>query len=155
VSGSSAESVPFPYAGLRPEAESLVQQHSAKDRGARAIFVKTDVTIWDELTHAFEVADAEFGGADIVCPGAGESIAKSSFPCSMIDMLIFHRYLRASLDKLLVSKTEGQPPLLSSDTALDWNADPLISGILLVQGRPKTSCMATMESVTTPCWIST
>jgi len=32
----------------------------------RAIFVKTDVIEWDELYNMFDVAEQEFGGADIV-----------------------------------------------------------------------------------------
>lgn len=57
---------------LRPEAQELVDKHSAKEgNGPRAIFVKTDVTIWDDLTNAFEETEKEFGEADIVCPGAG------------------------------------------------------------------------------------
>ena len=32
----------------------------------RAVFVKTDVRIWDDLTRMFDVAEQEFGGADIV-----------------------------------------------------------------------------------------
>lgn len=35
------------------------------------MFVKTDVVKWPDLDNAFNVADQEFGGADIVCPGAG------------------------------------------------------------------------------------
>jgi NAD(P)-dependent dehydrogenase (short-subunit alcohol dehydrogenase family) len=35
------------------------------------VFVKTDVTVWKELENMFEVAEKEFGGVDIVCPGAG------------------------------------------------------------------------------------
>lgn len=72
---------------LRPEAEDVVNERSAKDIKPRAVFVKTDVTNWDQLTNMFEVAEKEFGGADIVsryesdyrsmltmrkiCPGAG------------------------------------------------------------------------------------
>nr|POF07212.1 15-hydroxyprostaglandin dehydrogenase [nad(+)] [Quercus suber] len=58
---------------LRPEAQQLVDAHSAQDdpSKARAVFVKTDVVNFDQLAHMFEVADREFGGADIVCPGAG------------------------------------------------------------------------------------
>ncbi|KAF2215332.1 hypothetical protein CERZMDRAFT_56912 [Cercospora zeae-maydis SCOH1-5] len=57
---------------LRPEAEQLVKQYSAQDDNKpRAVFVKTDVVNWDQLANAFDVADKEFGGADVVCPGAG------------------------------------------------------------------------------------
>lgn len=51
---------------LRPEAEEVVKLYSSKESSARAVFVKTDVMVWDQLTKMFEVADAEFGGADIV-----------------------------------------------------------------------------------------
>lgn len=58
--------------GLRPEAEKLIEQHSCQDGAKpRAVFVKTDVTNWDQLETMFATADREFGGADIVCPGAG------------------------------------------------------------------------------------
>ncbi|RGP67479.1 3-hydroxybutyrate dehydrogenase [Fusarium longipes] len=53
---------------LRPEAQDLVSQHSSSPR---AVFVKTDVTSWKELTNAFRTAVKEFGDFDIICPGAG------------------------------------------------------------------------------------
>ncbi|KAK5136675.1 hypothetical protein LTR08_002328 [Meristemomyces frigidus] len=57
---------------LRPEAQKLVEEHSSNDGAkARAVFVKTDVVQWPDLDNMFEVAEKEFGGADIVCPGAG------------------------------------------------------------------------------------
>ena len=53
--------------GLRPEAQKVVDEHSSKDGSKpRAVFVKTNVTIWDDLTNMFEQAEKEFGGADIV-----------------------------------------------------------------------------------------
>ena len=58
--------------GLRPEAEQLVQQYSNRNGTTpTAIFVKTDVASWAQLENAFDVTDKEYGGADIVCPGAG------------------------------------------------------------------------------------
>ncbi|EMT67093.1 hypothetical protein NOF04DRAFT_16033 [Fusarium oxysporum II5] len=54
---------------LRPEAEALVLKY--KDSSPRAVFVKTDVTSWKDLTNAFKTAVREFGDFDIVCPGAG------------------------------------------------------------------------------------
>ncbi|CAN8095878.1 unnamed protein product [Discula destructiva] len=56
---------------LRPEAEELLAQYSDVGKGPRAIFVKTDVTLWSELSNMFEVALREFGDVDVVCPGAG------------------------------------------------------------------------------------
>lgn len=35
------------------------------------MFTKTDVTLWEDLEQMFEVAEKEFGGTDVVCPGAG------------------------------------------------------------------------------------
>lgn len=55
--------------GLRPEAEALVSRHDNSE--PRAVFVKTDVTIWSDLNRMFETATREFGSFDIVCPGAG------------------------------------------------------------------------------------
>ena len=57
--------------GLRPEAEELVAQYPLTLSGAKAVFQKTDVTDWAQLDKMFEVAIEHFGGADIVCPGAG------------------------------------------------------------------------------------
>ncbi|KAI8938497.1 hypothetical protein NX059_004387 [Plenodomus lindquistii] len=58
--------------GLRPEAQVLVDQHTAKNAGKpRAVFLKTDVTRWADLENMFAVALKEFGEVDVVCPGAG------------------------------------------------------------------------------------
>ncbi|TWU73730.1 hypothetical protein ED733_000404 [Metarhizium rileyi] len=57
--------------GLRPEAEELVSKHANMTDSPRAVFTKTDVTSWPDLKRMFEVAVAEFGSFDIVCPGAG------------------------------------------------------------------------------------
>ena len=51
--------------GLRPEAQKLVDEHGSSHK-PRAVFVKTDVRIWDDLGRMFAVADEEFGGCDIV-----------------------------------------------------------------------------------------
>ena len=57
---------------LRPEAQALLSQYpSSSSSGTKAIFQKTDVTDWAQLDKMFEVAISHFGGADIVCPGAG------------------------------------------------------------------------------------
>ncbi len=55
--------------GLRPEAEALIARHNSGE--PRAVFVKTDVTVWADLNGMFETALSEFGSFDIVCPGAG------------------------------------------------------------------------------------
>lgn len=57
--------------GLRPEAEALIAEHSKPEKSPRAIFVKTDVTSWPELSNMFDVALEEFGDVDVLCPGAG------------------------------------------------------------------------------------
>ncbi|KAF5871954.1 putative nad-dependent 15-hydroxyprostaglandin dehydrogenase protein [Botrytis fragariae] len=56
---------------LRPEAEELISKYSDSSNGPKAVFLKTDVTEWAQLEKMFEVATEQFGGADIVCPGAG------------------------------------------------------------------------------------
>ncbi|KAF2791748.1 NAD(P)-binding protein [Melanomma pulvis-pyrius CBS 109.77] len=57
---------------LRPEAQKLVDEYKEKaESKPRAVFLKTDVTDWPQLEKMFETARAEFGGVDIVCPGAG------------------------------------------------------------------------------------
>ncbi|CAD6442054.1 94cea6f4-2257-45a0-8b47-12b92927dc32 [Sclerotinia trifoliorum] len=56
---------------LRPEAQELVSKYSTSSNGAKAVFQQTDVTEWSQLEKMFEVANEHFGGADIVCPGAG------------------------------------------------------------------------------------
>ncbi|KAH6955762.1 hypothetical protein BKA56DRAFT_503090 [Ilyonectria sp. MPI-CAGE-AT-0026] len=61
--------VVFADLSLRPEAQEVVSQH--KDTTPRAVFVKTDVTSWPDLSGMFETALSEFGGFDVVCPGAG------------------------------------------------------------------------------------
>ena len=48
---------------LRPEAQKLIVEYTSQPR---AVFVKTNVVRWDELTDMFDVAEKEFGGADIV-----------------------------------------------------------------------------------------
>lgn len=53
---------------LRPEAQKLIDEHTSNPK---AIFVKTDVTMWDQLSHMFDVAERQLNGVDIVCPGAG------------------------------------------------------------------------------------
>jgi NAD(P)-dependent dehydrogenase (short-subunit alcohol dehydrogenase family) len=54
--------------GLRPEAQELVTKYTTSPK---AVFQKTDVTDWKQLQTAFDVAKKEFGGIDIVGPGAG------------------------------------------------------------------------------------
>ncbi|APA09596.1 hypothetical protein SS1G_06252 [Sclerotinia sclerotiorum 1980 UF-70] len=56
---------------LRPEAQELVSKYSASSNGAKVVFQQTDVTEWAQLEKMFEIAIEHFGGADIVCPGAG------------------------------------------------------------------------------------
>jgi 3-hydroxybutyrate dehydrogenase len=56
---------------LRPEAEALLSEYPSTSAGTKAIFQKTNVTDWAQLDKMFEVATTQFGGADIVCPGAG------------------------------------------------------------------------------------
>ncbi|KAI5196967.1 hypothetical protein E4T38_08217 [Aureobasidium subglaciale] len=64
--------VVFADLGLRPEAQAIADQYSQKSTGQpRAIFQRTDVTDWTQLSRMFEVAQEEFGGVDLVCPGAG------------------------------------------------------------------------------------
>ncbi|OCL14952.1 NAD(P)-binding protein [Glonium stellatum] len=62
----------FADLALRPEARKIVEAYSSKSEGkARAAFIQTDVRDWKQLSRMFEVADKEFGGVDVVCPGAG------------------------------------------------------------------------------------
>jgi 3-hydroxybutyrate dehydrogenase len=56
---------------LRPESEALVSQYPLTSPGAKSVFQRTDVTDWAQMDKMFEVAIQHFGGADIVCPGAG------------------------------------------------------------------------------------
>ena len=53
---------------LRPEAQQLINEH--KD-SPKAIFQKTDVTSWKDISALFKTAEEQFGSFDIVCPGAG------------------------------------------------------------------------------------
>ncbi|KAF6225688.1 hypothetical protein HO133_009688 [Letharia lupina] len=64
--------VVFADLALRPEAQELVSNHANRSQSpAKAVFQKTDVRDWQQLERMFHVASKEFGGADIVCPGAG------------------------------------------------------------------------------------
>jgi 3-hydroxybutyrate dehydrogenase len=56
---------------LRPESEALLSQYPLSSPGPKAVFQRTDVTDWLQMDKMFEVAIRHFGGADIVCPGAG------------------------------------------------------------------------------------
>lgn len=53
---------------LRPEAEELVKKYTSSPK---CLFIKTDVTDWKQLQHSIDQTVAEFGGLDIVGPGAG------------------------------------------------------------------------------------
>lgn len=56
---------------LRPEAQNLVDEYSGKADGPKAIYQKTDVSSWADLSSLFQAAEQQFGTYDIVCPGAG------------------------------------------------------------------------------------
>ncbi|KAI1633823.1 short-chain dehydrogenase [Biscogniauxia mediterranea] len=58
---------------LRPEAQALVSAHTAAAGSPppRAVFVETDVRSWAALARAQQRAVDEFGGFDVLCPGAG------------------------------------------------------------------------------------
>lgn len=57
---------------LRPEARAITNQYAkTSSNQPRAFFQKTDVTDWTQLSRMFKVAQEEFGGTDLVCPGAG------------------------------------------------------------------------------------
>lgn len=56
---------------LTADAQKVVDAHSGEGGGPRAIFLQTDVTDWGQLARTFDVANAEFGGIDLACPGAG------------------------------------------------------------------------------------
>lgn len=64
--------VVFADLALRPEAKEMVDSHSTPQEGrGRAVFQETDVRDWPQLERMFTTAEREFGGIDIVCPGAG------------------------------------------------------------------------------------
>lgn len=58
---------------LRSESQALLDQYSkpAGEGSGRAVFLKTDVTAWDDLRAMLAKAISEFGSFEIVCPGAG------------------------------------------------------------------------------------
>lgn len=57
---------------LRPEGQKVVDEYTSPSKGTgRAVFQETDVRSWSHLNRMFDVAEKEFGGVDIVCPGAG------------------------------------------------------------------------------------
>lgn len=53
---------------MRPEVEETLK---TAGKSAKAVYVKTDVTKWDQLQNAFDAAIKQFGTLDIVVPGAG------------------------------------------------------------------------------------
>ncbi|OAL32746.1 hypothetical protein AYO22_00220 [Fonsecaea multimorphosa] len=62
--------VVFADLSLRPEARELVSAHQGRTT-AQAIFQKTDVSSWKDLSDTYEMTKDRFGRVDIVCPGAG------------------------------------------------------------------------------------
>jgi 3-hydroxybutyrate dehydrogenase len=62
---------------LRPEARDIVQAHpdvsdgSCTSNKGKAVFHRTDVSSWTDLSGAFSAAKSRFGKIDIVCAGAG------------------------------------------------------------------------------------
>ncbi|KAJ9606668.1 hypothetical protein H2200_008676 [Cladophialophora chaetospira] len=62
---------------LRPEAEELVQSYTSGSenpgvgRKAQAMFYRTDVSSWTDLSKVFSATKKPYGGVDIVCAGAG------------------------------------------------------------------------------------
>lgn len=62
---------------LRSEAHEVVQSYSNNSGNltatnkAQAVFQRTDVSSWVDLSEAFNVAKARFNAVDIVCAGAG------------------------------------------------------------------------------------
>ena len=74
---------------LRPESEALISQYARTSSGAKAVFQKTDVTDWAQMDKMFEVAIQHFGGADIVCPGAGVYEPVRSFHTLLIPSHLF------------------------------------------------------------------
>ncbi|KAI4727871.1 NAD(P)-binding protein [Aureobasidium sp. EXF-10728] len=89
--------------GLRPEAKAITDKYSqTSPNQPRAFFQKTDVTDWKQLSRMFDAAEEEFGGTDLVCPGAGVFEPKwSSFwhpPGSLESKDSVHGDRYASLD---------------------------------------------------------
>ncbi|KAJ9626376.1 hypothetical protein H2203_004008 [Taxawa tesnikishii (nom. ined.)] len=82
--------VVFADLSLRPEAQKVVGEHSAKSTGkARAIFQQTDVTDWKQLRALFSVASREFGDVDIVCPAKSKD-SQDSGHYATLDININH-----------------------------------------------------------------
>ena len=81
---------------LRPEAQRLIDEYTSQPR---AVFVKTNVVIWDELTNMFDVAEKEFGGADIVRQQLHPSLVHHSWLTT--PGMPRSRRLRTALEQLL------------------------------------------------------
>lgn len=58
---------------LRPEAEEVVARHASAARGGQpaALFHKTDLTDWAQISAMWAAALAAFPQVDVVCNGAG------------------------------------------------------------------------------------
>lgn len=87
--------------GLRPEAQKLVDEYTTQPR---AVFVKTDVVMWDQLMNMFDVAEKEFGGADIVSLHILSCylyIRGAAIVLTVIPGMSWRGNIRARMDKLL------------------------------------------------------
>lgn len=125
---------------LRPEAEELVANHQSPSRApARATFQKTDVRRWEHLELMFRTASKEYGGADVVCPGAGvfEPVCWRTHSSHCISMRSPSILLDLSVP---VAFTVGEEPLCKCDsrlivrvcllpTGLRWNWLPFLQSI--------------------------
>ncbi|KAL9595322.1 MAG: hypothetical protein Q9219_006518 [cf. Caloplaca sp. 3 TL-2023] len=120
----------FADRALRPEAKEVVAAHSRPTHDqARAVFQETDVREWPQLERMFHRATKEFGGVDIVCPGAGVyeppfssfwhppsspgcEDAPSSSRYASLDINLVHpiRTTQLAIAHFLSRRTSGQQP---------------------------------------------
>ena len=132
---------------LTADAQKVVDAHTGNNGGPRAIFVETDVTDWGQLAKTFEVANTEFGGIDLACPGAGVFEPKfSNFwhppgakeSPSKDPVTGFGHY--ASLD-INISH-----PIRMTQLAISWFLNPLKGPKASPQNPKRVVCIASIAS---------
>jgi NAD(P)-dependent dehydrogenase (short-subunit alcohol dehydrogenase family) len=115
---------------LRPEAQKLVDEYTSQPR---VVFVKTDVVMWDQLTNMFDVAEKEFGGADIVCFQPSFRTWHATFSINILKNNV-NRFAPELASSNRTGQTSGTHPELQS---------------------PKMTLMAPTESAIMLAWTST
>jgi NAD(P)-dependent dehydrogenase (short-subunit alcohol dehydrogenase family) len=132
---------------LTQDAQHIIDAHDGKAGGPRALFAPTDVTDWGQLARTFDVCNSEFGGVDLVCPGAGVFEPKwSNFwhPPGVPDSPSKDPFSGlghyASLDINLLH------PIRMTQLAISWFLNPLNGQRASPQNPKRVVCIASIAS---------